>query len=107
MALRGCVLHLSDISNPTKPSSLAYQWSMAILSEFFVQGDCEKLIGIPVSPLCDRSTIVVPTSQVGFLDVIVRPSYEVLQSWIPATKVCVENCVRNHSFWTSQVGTTI
>lgn len=35
-------------------------------------------MGLPCSPLCDRQTTLVEKSQIGFIDFIVEPSYNVL-----------------------------
>ena len=43
-----------------------------------LQGDREKQLGIACSPLCDRQTTLVEKSQIGFIDFIVEPSFNVL-----------------------------
>merc|ERR1711865_633657 len=53
-SLRGWILHSADISNQAKPATTSYQWSMRCLKEFFVQGDNERMLNLPLSPLCDR-----------------------------------------------------
>jgi len=30
-----------------------------------IQGDLEKELGLPISPLCDRESTVIPQSQIG------------------------------------------
>ncbi|KOB77986.1 Calcium/calmodulin-dependent 3',5'-cyclic nucleotide phosphodiesterase 1C, partial [Operophtera brumata] len=53
------VLHCCDISHPAK---------------FFLQGDKERDLGLPFSPLCDRNNTLVAESQIGFIEFIVEPS---------------------------------
>jgi hypothetical protein len=60
----------SDVSNPTKAWPIYEQWTERVLQEFFMQGDAEKLMGLPVSPYYDRETIFVPGSQLGFIEFI-------------------------------------
>ena len=48
------------------------------MSEFFLQGDVEAELGLDISPLCDRKTTSIPESQVGFIQYVVQPSFEVL-----------------------------
>ena len=48
------------------------------MDEFFLQGDSEEELGLEISPLCDRKTTSVPESQVGFIQYVVQPSFEVL-----------------------------
>lgn len=43
-----------------------------------LQGDREKQLGIACSPLCDRQTTLVEKSQIGFINFIVEPSFNVL-----------------------------
>lgn len=43
-----------------------------------MQGDREKALGIPCSPLCDRQATLVEKSQIGFIDFIVDPSFSIL-----------------------------
>ncbi|XP_031564387.1 calcium/calmodulin-dependent 3',5'-cyclic nucleotide phosphodiesterase 1A-like isoform X2 [Actinia tenebrosa] len=71
------ILHVADISNPTKDWQIHQQWTQRIMEEFFTQGDMEIELGLDVSPLCDRSSTRIPESQVGFIDVIVSPAFEV------------------------------
>jgi len=47
------------------------------MEEFFRQGDKEQELGLDFSPLCDRQTTVVPQSQIGFIDFIVSPTFDV------------------------------
>lgn len=71
------VLHCSDISHPSKEWDLHFRWTQLLMEEFFQQGDKEKSLGLPYSPLCDRNTTLVAESQIGFIDFIVAPSMEV------------------------------
>ncbi|XP_010018925.1 PREDICTED: calcium/calmodulin-dependent 3',5'-cyclic nucleotide phosphodiesterase 1B-like, partial [Nestor notabilis] len=65
------LLHAADISHPTK------HWSVH-MEEFFRQGDKEAELGLPFSPLCDRTSTLVAQSQIGFIDFIVEPTFSVL-----------------------------
>ncbi|CAF4787102.1 unnamed protein product [Pieris macdunnoughi] len=68
------VLHCCDISHPAKRWDLHHRWTMSLLDEFFLQGDKERELGLPFSPLCDRNNTLVAESQIGFIDFIVEPS---------------------------------
>ncbi|XKL69100.1 hypothetical protein PGB90_006869 [Kerria lacca] len=71
------VLHCCDISHPAKRWDLHRQWTGRLLEEFFRQGDKERDLGLPFSPLCDRNNTLVAESQIGFIDFIVEPSMAV------------------------------
>ncbi len=50
-----------------------------------MQGDRERAEGLAVSPLCDRQKVDVPKSQLTFLEYVVRPTFEALRDFAPAT----------------------
>ncbi|KAK0426634.1 hypothetical protein QR680_009817 [Steinernema hermaphroditum] len=68
------IVHACDISHPSKPWDLHHRWTEGVLEEFFRQGDLEASMGLPYSPLCDRHTVHVAESQIGFIDFIVEPT---------------------------------
>nr|XP_034989504.1 calcium/calmodulin-dependent 3',5'-cyclic nucleotide phosphodiesterase 1A isoform X1 [Zootoca vivipara] len=72
------ILHAADISHPSKTWKLHYRWTMALMEEFFRQGDKEAQLGLPFSPLCDRKSTMVAQSQIGFIDFIVKPTFALL-----------------------------
>uniref|UniRef100_A0A8C2QWU5 Phosphodiesterase n=1 Tax=Capra hircus TaxID=9925 RepID=A0A8C2QWU5_CAPHI len=55
------ILHAADISHPAKSWKLHHRWTMALMEEFFLQGDKEAELGLPFSPLCFIDFIVEPT----------------------------------------------
>ncbi|KFB52494.1 calcium/calmodulin-dependent 3,5-cyclic nucleotide phosphodiesterase [Anopheles sinensis] len=71
------VLHCCDISHPAKRWDIHHKWTMLLLEEFFRQGDLERELGLPFSPLCDRNNTLVAESQIGFIEFIVEPSMTV------------------------------
>lgn len=74
------VLHCADISHPAKEWSLHYRWTCQLLEEFFLQGDMEKKLGLPFSPLCDRNNTLIAESQIGWCfnssNIIRKTSYD-------------------------------
>ncbi|NXD04411.1 PDE1B phosphodiesterase, partial [Certhia familiaris] len=98
------LLHAADISHPTKQWGVHSRWTKALMEEFFrqvgpgavgrggagdtpwghhacplpCQGDKEAELGLPFSPLCDRTSTLVAQSQIGFIDFIVEPTFSVL-----------------------------
>jgi len=71
------MVHCCDLSNPTKPQEQYVQWVDRLMEEFWVQGDKERELGLDMSPMCDRSNATVEKSQVGFIDYVVHPLWEV------------------------------
>lgn len=83
------LIHAADISNPIKPFDIYRKWVDCVLEEFFVQGDKEKSLGLPVSFLCDRNTTKVPDSQLGFIRFVVSPLFQGLALAYPNMKMVV------------------
>ncbi|CAN7991189.1 unnamed protein product, partial [Ixodes hexagonus] len=71
------ILHCCDISHPSKEWRLHHRWTYLLMEEFFQQGDKEKVLGLPYSPLCDRNTTLIADSQIGFIDFILNPTMDV------------------------------
>ena len=94
------ILHLADISNPAKPHPMFLTWADAILTECFSQGDKETNIGLPISPLCDRTTTGKKQSQVGFIKFVVQPAFECLANNITRVQDVIIPCIETSlKFW--------
>jgi hypothetical protein len=97
------VLKSADISNPAKPLPVVKNWTVRVMEEFFSQGDKEKEKGLAVSPLCDRATVSVPASQLGFIKFVVLPLFEVLATMIPHARVmCFPFLNSSVEYWEAQ-----
>lgn len=88
-------MHAADVSNSTRKWELYYNWAQLVLEEFFSQGDKEKALGIPVSPLCDRSTVNFAKSQVGFIDFFIVPMFSILTEVFPRFSKALKNAQAN------------
>ena len=66
-------LHCADISNPYKPWNICERWAHLVIEEFACQGDRERSEGLEISPMCDRATINLCNSQLGFIEFVVAP----------------------------------
>ncbi|KAJ3212962.1 High affinity cAMP-specific 3',5'-cyclic phosphodiesterase 7A [Dinochytrium kinnereticum] len=94
-----------DISNATKSNELCKKWADLIMEEFFRQGDEEKKSGYPVSMFMDRNNTVVSKCQVGFIDYIVSPLYEVWDSFVTEEQQsfsALQNLSKNREYWKRQ-----
>jgi hypothetical protein len=96
----GFILHIADISNPAKPHPMFLYWANKVLAEFYVQGDKETSMGLPVSPLCDRATTSKKQSQLGFIKFVVKPAFLSLANFIPEVNdVIIPYIDKSLEFW--------
>ncbi|KAL7528319.1 hypothetical protein ACHAWF_002518 [Thalassiosira exigua] len=101
--INGFILHAADISGSAKSERLVVYWADSVLEEFFAQGDKEKEMNLPISPLCDRETVTRHDSQIGFVTHMVRPTFELLAKLIPRVKEDVLPSVANTlEYWTKE-----
>ena len=97
------MLHLADISGQAKGGKLFLLWTDRCMEEFFQQGDEETKLGLPISPNCDRKTVLPAESQCGFIQFVIAPAYEVLglySSFVQET--IIPQIHSNHAYWVSQ-----
>ena len=64
------MIHLADLSNPTKPIGLYQNWNQRIMEEYWRQGDRERDLGLELSPMCDRDNVTLEKSQVPILVIV-------------------------------------
>lgn len=77
------------------------KWTNVLLTEFWNQGDEERVLGQPVSPLCDRQAgmLEVPKGQIGFINFVIEPLYKIIATLIPETQEAMDNLLKNKEFW--------
>lgn len=98
------LLHAADISNPTKPQPMMMAWTRLLLQEFWAQGDEERSLGVPISPLCDRESGMktVPKGQIGFVNFVIQPYFFVIAEALDETKEAITQLQSNKAFWESK-----
>ena len=97
------MIHAADISNPIKPFDIYKKWTGRIRKEFYLQGDRERDLGLPISYLMDRFTVNIAKGQISFTDVIVKPLFESLKMVAPALKPYFVNFEQNKELWGDKV----
>jgi len=60
------LLHCADLANACRPRQIMKEWCRRVISEFWRQGDLERIHGLPVGPGRDRQTANVPLGQQFF-----------------------------------------
>ena len=92
-------IHAADLAHNTKLFKISLQWVELLTNEFWLQGDKEKELNLPVSFLCDRVGSDIPSSQVGFISGFILPTFDVLISMFPTLNYTVENAKNNITEW--------
>ncbi len=69
-----------------------------------VQGDQERALGLPISPLCDRNGLGVTKSQVGFFEVVVLPLITNFSVRFPTAQPIVTTASANYNYWREMAG---
>merc|ERR1719443_2488503 len=88
-------LHIADISNSMKPFRICRIWAWQVLEEFFLQGDAEKRLGVPVQALNDRDKVNRAFSQIGFIEFLVTPLIFAMVKILPPMEHCAEQMIDN------------
>jgi len=97
--LMNMFLHTADVSNPCKPWKVCFEWAQRVLEEFFIQGDQERELGIPIQMLNDRTKVNKPNSQIGFIEFIVTPLIVAIIKILPYSYNFGDNIENNLSQW--------
>ena len=93
------LLHSADLAHNTKIFDISLKWVQLLSEEFWLQGDKEKSMNLPVSFLCDRDTYDVPKSQVGFIKGFIIPTFECLVNVFPTLQYSLDNAKINLKRW--------
>ena len=78
------LIHSADISNPTKPFEIYFEWAKLVVNEFYEQGDKEKKLGMVCS--CDRNKVTIYQSQLGFINYIELGFFSLFVQLFPKLK---------------------
>ena len=93
------LIHSADLAHNTKLFNISLKWVQLLSEEFWLQGDKEKSLNLPVSFLCDRENYNVPKSQVGFIKGFIIPTFECLVDIFPSLKFSLVNAKTNLNKW--------
>ncbi|CAE8615966.1 unnamed protein product [Polarella glacialis] len=97
--LQVVLLHLADIATPAKPATLSDKWGRLLMEEFFLQGDEEERLNLPVTPICERHAVSFQHFQINFLDIFVKPSFSLMANLEPKIDKVVRLIDSNRSRW--------
>ena len=89
----------ADLSHSMYPWPLHKTWTELLEREYFLQGDKELALGMPVTPLMDRSKQALRSSQSGFLSVVVHPLFHAFAGVFPDCHFLVRGLENNIKRW--------
>ena len=98
-ALLDFFIHSADLAHNTKLFHISLRWVELLSNEFWLQGDKEKSMNLPVSFLCDRNNTDIPKSQLGFIGGFIIPTFNCLITMFPTLSYTVENANYNLAEW--------
>ena len=93
------LIHAADLAHNTKLFNISLKWVELLSEEFWLQGDKEKSMNLPVSFLCDRDNYNIPQSQVGFIKGFIIPTFDCLVDIFPSLKYTMDNAKTNLKKW--------
>ncbi|RKO89920.1 hypothetical protein BDK51DRAFT_21883, partial [Blyttiomyces helicus] len=93
------LLHGADISNAARPFEICRRWSDMVVEEFFMQGEQEKRMNLPVSPNMDRQTTNPTQTALDFNEYLVHPYFSLLTDLLPSLEPFCTLLVENSREW--------
>lgn len=100
--LEAITMTACDLCASCKPWDQQVETVRVIFEEFYEQGDVERACGREPIPMMDRTKLDHQSqAQVGFLQDICIPCYQLLYALIPETKPMLDGCMKNLSIWQS------
>lgn len=94
-------LKCADLCNPCRPWEISKRWSYQVCQEFYRQGDYERQLNLPVTPLCDRTKTTVAKIQADFFKFVVTPLFEIWHRFLETSlsQQLLDNLSYNHNEW--------
>ncbi|GLI60999.1 hypothetical protein VaNZ11_003257 [Volvox africanus] len=93
------VMKAADLGHLGEELPVHQRWLSSLEEEFFRQGDRERELGLPISPLFDRGKQGVGKSQVGFYDFVALPLVHALSGAFPGAKPLMNCFLLNYNHW--------
>jgi len=93
------MLKMADISNCGRPHKIYRRWGEKISDEFYMQGDRERQLGLPISPFMNRKDPTVAKSQIDFMNFVVLPMFESISDFLPNMRISVKHTEENKQHW--------
>ncbi|KXZ50318.1 hypothetical protein GPECTOR_17g957 [Gonium pectorale] len=98
------LIKVADLGHLGEEIEVHKRWLSVLEEEFFRQGDKERQLGMPISPLFDRAKQGVSKSQTGFYEFVALPLVHALCSAFPGSTPLMRCFMGNYNHWRSVDG---
>jgi hypothetical protein len=98
-------LHCADLGNPAKKFAISQQWLERVTTEFYQQGDKERNMGLPISPMMDRNKPQIELQQYAFIDFVIKPMLTVWGSIVETDILapCLSHLIDNQKYFANRI----
>lgn len=93
------VLKCSDMSHLLYDFNLHKKWVERLQEEMFLQGDKEKQLGLPISPLYDRNKDGIVSSQTDFIDFVAMNMFKLMIQEFKELEPMLNLLTNNYNQW--------
>lgn len=90
---------MADVSNPSRTTYLYLKWAERLCDEFYRQGDKERELHLPISPLMDRNKPSLAKGQIAFMNYIIYPMFETFCHMLPEMRFALQYINDNRAYW--------
>ncbi|KAL0479688.1 hypothetical protein AKO1_007520 [Acrasis kona] len=92
-------IKVADVSNSSRPTDLYLKWAERLGAEYYIQGDKERELSLPISPFCDRTKPSLNNLQTMFISMIVEPMFIDFAQLLPNMKFTLDHIGKNKEYW--------
>uniref|UniRef100_A0A2H1VME5 Phosphodiesterase n=1 Tax=Spodoptera frugiperda TaxID=7108 RepID=A0A2H1VME5_SPOFR len=94
-ALQAMLMNAADLGDQLKDWGCVKKTAAAVLTEFFKQGELEKMRGVSPTSEMDSDKCFIPDLEIQFLQTICIPLYDMIGKIIPKAAACTK-IIENH-----------
>lgn len=88
-----------DLNDQIKSWRTVQRVAELVYTEFFVQGDLERQMGMNPNEMMDRTKANINCLQIEFLDSVVTPTFEIFVQIFPETSSFLDTIKTNREHW--------
>lgn len=98
------IIKVADVNNTSRPTHLYLKWADRIVDEFYKQGDKERQLELPVTPLMDRTKASMSKGQIAFVNYLVIPMFTSFAKLLPKMSFILNYLEDTKKYWEEHEG---